>query len=147
MKIKALNLIKSFQYLILGGLIYLFFRSNQLSYFHWFNNQSAVRVIEDVRMFTVPLRGLLPEWFIYSLPDGLWLISFCLFSFEIWKDESISSLSFWTLILPIIAVLWEIAQSFRLMAGTFDWIDLLVYALVTFFIIIKLKKRQHEKTN
>jgi hypothetical protein len=38
----------------------------------------------------------------------------------------------------------EIMQVFKLVPGTFDWYDLLVYVIV-FIFVLSIKKRTHEK--
>lgn len=94
----------------------------------------------------LPARAYLPECLIYSLPDALWMLSLSTLIHTIWKDESTKSLLIWSLLTPIIAFSWEMAQGLKLIKGTFDWIDILFYGLVTITIIFNLKTTKDEKT-
>ncbi|NDH69333.1 MAG: hypothetical protein EBY22_15830 [Gammaproteobacteria bacterium] len=42
---------------------------------------------------------------------------------------------FWSMILPFIAIISEFGQIFRLVPGTFDWVDLLFYFIAIFLIL------------
>ena len=134
-----------FQYLILGLGIYVFFRSSQVYFNNWLLNQKIGFDLQWVRTYTLQLGTFLPDWFLFSLPDGLWLLSFCLLMKSLWEQDDKRKLWFWTLILPIVSLLWEIGQSIKIISGTFDFTDLLFYAIVTLIIIYKNKKTNYEK--
>ncbi|MGL4732336.1 MAG: hypothetical protein ACRCWN_01470, partial [Fusobacteriaceae bacterium] len=62
--------------LLIGVFIYIFFRSRHLFYYNFFH---ILNVDEDIREYRILLwkyRKSIPNWIIYSLPDGLWIYSF-----------------------------------------------------------------------
>ena len=125
-----------------GGMIYLMFRSESLVMFRWCEELHIKEYVDSLRMpFT------LPQWIIYSLPDGLWLCSYVLFVSTIWSFDLKQG---WPYVfsLPAIAIGSELAQAFVWMRGTFDWMDLTCYVLglLSGCVIVKyLKLRDNEK--
>jgi hypothetical protein len=131
----------------LGGLIYILFRPTNLIMFQWFDEINLTDFFKVLRFNFIPIKNSLPEWFIYSLPDGLWLLSFNLIMVQIWRNESHFFIWFWTILLPIIAVTSEIGQLLNIVPGTFDPNDILFYSLVIILIIINNKWMNYEKIN
>ncbi len=125
-----------------GCSIYIFLRPGRFIFSSCIDN---IYFLQNIRGITVPYNIYLPNWFLYSLPDGLWLFSFCLIITKIWKKENNYSLWFWSLTLPITSIIWEIGQSVNLIKGTFDFIDLLIYSIITFLTIMNNKKKNYEK--
>jgi hypothetical protein len=148
-KVKPFILVikEPFQYLILGLGIYVFFRSSQVYFNNWLLNQKIGFDLQWVRTYTLQLGTFLPDWFLFSLPDGLWLLSFCLLMKSLWGQDNKRMLWFWTLILPVVSLFWEIGQSIKIISGTFDFIDLLFYSIVTLIIIHKNTKTNYEKSH
>lgn len=62
--------------LILGILIYLLYRSRNLFYFKVLHTTFLKEPILQIRTFAKLYRKFFSTWFVYSLPDGLWLFSF-----------------------------------------------------------------------
>lgn len=71
----------------------------------------------------------MPGWFLYSLPDGLWIFSYICLILYIWKNTLTKQNLIWIFIIPFIAVFSEFAQLFKIIPGKFDNIDLLFYTL------------------
>ena len=89
--------------------------------------------INILRSNTSTYLKYLPEWVVYSLPDGLWVFSYVTLISAIFGNKiygNIYGVIF--LILPMTAILSELAQLFKLLQGTFDLVDLLCYTLGTF---------------
>ena len=59
-----------------GGLIYVCFRSKTLRFFAWIDKIGFSNVVNEIRIIIYPCKEILPNWFINSLPDGLWVYSF-----------------------------------------------------------------------
>ena len=137
----------SFFMLLLGGMIYILFRSNDLIMFTWFNKINLSELLSKWRLYFVPLKNHLPNWFLFSLPDGLWVLSFGLSMNKIWKNDSQMQIWFWSMILPFIAIISELGQIFKLVPGTFDWVDLLFYFIAIFLITKINKSNNYEKIN
>lgn len=136
---KIKSILISFLTVLLGGLIYISFRIESIRIFSWFNTINIFKSIEFIRNYTLEYETLFPEWIRFSLPDGLWLFSFISLVLIIWKHEINSHNLLWFIVLPLIAILSEIAQHKSIIPGTFDWVDLAMYALglILPFIIYK----------
>lgn len=107
----------------IGGMIYLMFRSESLVMFRWCENLHIKQYVDALR-----ISYALPQWIVYSLPDGLWLCSYVLFVSAIWNFDLKQG---WPYIfsLPVIAIGSELAQAYNLVRGTFDWTDIICYIL------------------
>ena len=73
--------------LLIGGLIYIAFRTDSLLMFKWFSALSLDNIINELRLTTMKLSPSLPNWFLYSLPDGLWIFSYVALIMTIWRNE------------------------------------------------------------
>lgn len=120
--------------LLIGGFLYLGYRTERLLMFDWVDNLGLRSTIYQFRLFCT--EHPLPSWVYYSLPDGLWLLSYMLFMNIIWSKKEEVQYIIWLYILPVIAIVSEILQIFISEIGTFDIIDLLSYvsAILTFNI-------------
>lgn len=127
--------------LILGGMIYILFRSNSLLMFDWFEQFGILDFIVKSRNLINPKTHLVPRWILYSAPDGLWLFSYICFMFVIWKNSVTTKNIIWIILLPIYAFYTEFGQFFGFISGTFDLLDLIAYGLglILPFIIFKNK--------
>jgi hypothetical protein len=67
----------------------------------------------------------LPDWMVYSLPQGLWALGFSLCLGGIWYDGPTKVGYGWLTACLILVVLWEVFQKFECIPGTFCWIDVL----------------------
>ena len=71
---------------------------------------------------------------VFSLPDGLWAMSYTMLIFHLRKDKTVRTL-IWSIIIPIVGILSEISQYYSLIPGTFDIIDLIMYFIFPIFVI------------
>jgi len=122
--------------LLLGGLIYILFRQDTLKMFSWFDSINVSAAISELRLCTVPLSGHFPNWFLYSLPDGLWLFSYLSVLLAVWDNVISKHNIHWLLLVPMIAIFSEIGQLFEIVPGTFDIFDLIFYLLGTVLPIL-----------
>lgn len=124
--------------LLIGGLIYIAFRTERLLMFKWFAALSIDNAINDIRQITMKISPSLPNWFLYSLPDGLWIFSYVALILTIWKNKIHGTSIFWVLLIPVIAIASEFGQLYSIIPGTFDITDLTFYCLgaITPFIFI-----------
>jgi len=113
--------------LLLGGLVYLSFRQDTLKMFRWFDSINLSAVISELRLLTLPLSDHLPNWFLYSLPDGLWICSYLSVLLVVWDNVISKHNIHWLLLVPMIAIFSEIGQLFKIVPGTFDILDLIFY--------------------
>lgn len=131
--------------LFLGILIYLFFRTESLKFFSWLKIIGINFLNTNLRKATFQFAKFLPDWFLFSLPDGLWIFSYVCLMLYIWKNNISKHNLFWISIIPLIAIFSEIAQIFHLVRGTFDINDLLFYLLGFFLPFIIFNKKLNYK--
>lgn len=125
--IRVLRIIAFLFPLILGGFIYIIFRTERLIMFNWFkylNLSDEINILKNFRNICS-----FPKWVIYNFLDGLWTFSYTSISLEIWKHSITRQNIFWIFSIPIIAVLSEFFQLFKIVPGTFDFIDLIFYVI------------------
>ena len=122
--------------LLLGGFIYILFRQDTLKMFSWFDNINLSTAISELRLLTAPFSGHFPNWFLYSLPDGLWLFSYLSVLLVVWDNVISKHNIHWLLLVPMVAIFSEIGQLFEIVPGTFDIFDLIFYLLGTVLPIL-----------
>ena len=125
--------------LSIGTLIYLLFRVSTLKVFSWLNFLGIDFVNNDLRKKSINYMPKIPDWFIFSLPDGIWIFSYVLVMIAIWNFTLNKKSIFWMTIIPLVAIFSEIFQIFDFIPGTFDFVDLSFYILgfILPFIIFK----------
>ena len=128
---------------VLGGLIYIIFRTDRLIMFHWFEYLNLSDEINTIKSLKNILS--LPDWFIYSLPDGLWIFSYIHISLEIWKFSITRQNIFWIFSIPITAIASEIFQLFKIIPGTFDLVDIIFYLIGIALPFIKILNTTYMK--
>ena len=130
--------------ILFGGLIYIAFRSSSIILFKWIDYMVLIDSVEDLRRVTLPFKENLPDWFLYSLPDGLWMFSYSCVVLIIWKREITKYSLLWLLSLPMISIFCEILQYYYI-NGTFDVIDIIFYIFGALLPILINKKIKNEK--
>jgi hypothetical protein len=114
--------------LLAGIAIYFLFRNTNMLLFDWFES------IRWLNRFYFPLntkdnRAL--AFFVYTLPDGLWLLSGLLFIRGIWHGNT-NLCRTYIVIFCVIAVAFEMLQASTIIPGTFDALDLLFLGFTAF---------------
>lgn len=109
--------------LLIGGLLYVLFRSTTLRMFEWFSLIGLEDVIQSARTSVFEYKNYLPNWTYFSLPDGLWIYSFTSAILIYWHNDN-QKTKLWLLIPFTTGILIEILQGFKLFPGTFDYLDL-----------------------
>ncbi|MFA8300353.1 MAG: hypothetical protein ACEPOV_09345 [Hyphomicrobiales bacterium] len=134
--------------LIIGGGIYLFFRGKNLMMFHYLKYFNLRNFIDTLReSYTQDLN--LPNWVIYSLPDGLFIYSYINLILFLWRNVIFKDSLIWLIIMPVVILLYEFGQLWGYVSGTFDLMDLFFYfigialpfLIYQRLIIIKSKRR------
>lgn len=122
-------------FFLLGVLIYIGFRSDNLMMFEW---AYAVGLDSTIRYIREGICHIAVGSFVrYSLPDGFWLLAYLLIIDVIWRDESTYKLIF-ILLLPLIAICFEFFQLAGFVKGFFDIFDLASY--IGAILVYKLTK-------
>ncbi len=115
--------------LIMGLAIYVLFRPMTLLLFHWADELSLMNSVMLVRTTLIGMEKLIPEWFIFSLPFALWILSYLLFVQAIWSQSKHWMRFVWFWCVPLFAIFVEFAQISDIVPGSFDWLDLLAITL------------------
>lgn len=117
--------------LILGVAIYVLYRSKNLYYFKFIHLLFITHHIEEARILASDYRAVFPTWFIYSLPDGLWLfgMGICfMFSREAFAFNYV-----WFTLIYIFTNFAELLQKtfggHGSLIGTYDKTDVIAYLI------------------
>ena len=126
--------------LMFGGYIYLAYRDKSLIMFQWVSSLHLDGAIEYIRRDY--RTDCINEWLVYSLPDGLWISSFIIIMYCVWRKAKKKERMTWVLSLPLAALVSEIMQLFGWLIGTFDWVDFVCYAIpILIYIIYEYKRK------
>jgi len=134
--------------ILLGGIIYISFRSKYLVLFSWSDEISISGFVNIIRNQLLPIKNYIPTWVIYSLPDGLWTYSFVSSFIVIWKNDS-DKWGYWLLIPFVLSISYELLQYFKILQGTFDIVDFstCLMASILSILIVEIIPKHHEKQN
>ena len=122
--------------MLIGGVIYVLFRSNELLMFRWFEFLKIDRVVYSLREYTFYYRKYIPESILFSLPDCLWVYSFTMFLSFYVKN-------IFLIMIPCIgSVLTEICQLWFI-PGTFDIMDVLYMLAATGIALFFIYKHRN----
>jgi hypothetical protein len=87
---------------------------------------------EFLKTTLIPLKpSILTDIFRYNLPDMLWFVSAILFLRFIWFNK-IKVQVIYIICFYVIGFVFEISQLSEKVPGTFDWLDLLFFGIVSF---------------
>ena len=133
---RGLKIFFGFIFLFIGSYLYLKFRSETLLMFKWADILGLDFIMSSIRRSFEGFNLYQMNYFVFSAPYGLWVISFCCFIGAIWhKDSSVSAI-IWRLFVPVIAISSEILQFVGFLPGTYDINDLLVLFVSTIIGLI-----------
>jgi hypothetical protein len=128
--------------LFIGGLIYICFRNENIIFFSWLRylniDYSLLRQLKISK-------NIISLFIIYSLPNGLWVLSGLLI-LKIFLKNDKKVLIFYSVIFIILSILYEICQLLYIIPGTFDIIDLItIFIFSSFGFFINIYKGKYEK--
>ena len=125
--------------LVAGGLIYTLFRPTTLL---GFRLTDAIGLSQLINNWRTALATQQPAPFIvYCLPNGLWSAAFILIMDRLFAHQPLRQRLCWTAVIPGIGIAAELLQAVGIVPGTFDWLDILCYAVpyLVYVGIIRLK--------
>lgn len=117
--------------LLIGGLIYIFWRVDHLFMFRWFDMLGLTPIIESMRAVAMPARPFVPDWILFSLPDGTWVYACVAFFGRLWREGPRWAQVLWIGMGPAMAIGGELGQIPGWVPGTFDWVDFVCYVVAT----------------
>lgn len=126
--------------LLLGGMIYLFFRPSQPYFFHWIRVIGLGDWISHVRANTLSSGSYIPKWIINSLPNGLWAFAYAILITGIWTGSKSWLKYIWMSSIPILVLGYEFLQYPGVIPGTFCIRDIIFGTIgLLFGILIGVK--------
>lgn len=121
--------------LITGVAIYLLFRDRHHLVFTLVD---AVGLGPAIDLLRAHCRGVsLPEFCLFSLPDGLWSTSYILAIHSLWAKAPRRTRLLWASVIPLIGACSECLQYVSLLPGQYDVADLLCYLVPLILYYIK----------
>lgn len=124
----------------IGELVYILYRPLTLC---MFKPLEQMGLLDDVRALRsahwLPPIETVPEWVVYSLPDGMWLLSY-MFAMEfIWNNDSKHIRLFFIWAMPVAIIAHEFCQLMGLASGTWDILDLTSYSIAIIIYLLTKK--------
>ena len=113
--------------IVVGGLIYILFRTESLLMFRWAESLSLTDLITRGRAAAAPLLPYVPGVVLFSVPDGVWVFSATAFFARLWHDGPMWMRAGWIGAAPAMAIGGELGQIVGLVPGTFDVLDMIAY--------------------
>jgi hypothetical protein len=128
-----------------GGIIYILLRPKKALFLETFDNSGISDVINSFREITVPTHRFFPDWFIYTLPNGLWAFAYTLLIFTLWQTHRSGLKYIWFVSIPVLIFGFELMQLAGHIPGTFAFDDILSGFLGITLGILTAKLYPYEK--
>lgn len=133
----ATEIILGVLFLVCGCAIYLLFRSKSLNIYKWCSAIGLSNAIDTLRSSCHNWN--VPYWVKFSLPDGLYSAAYILIINAIWYKNNGLVKYIIVSVVPLLTISSEILQFFGLVKGTFDFYDIVCYAIPPLlYIVIKI---------
>lgn len=117
---------------VIGGFIYLIWRTDTLLMFRWCGRLGVLPLVLDLRHHLSAARCHLPDWALYSLPDACWVYAATCAQRLIWQRRVAPlAASIWASVPPVLAIGGELGQLAKVVPGTFCSCDLVLCLLAT----------------
>jgi len=105
--------------LLLGGMIYFLFRASEPVFLKWIPGPGIASWFGLVRQSSVSFSRSLPEWIVFSLPNGLWAFAYSLLITGIWAGSKSWLRIFWMASIPVLVLGFELLQLTGTIPGIF----------------------------
>jgi hypothetical protein len=128
-KYNGLSIYLSLLAILGGGAIYIMFRNSEPVFFGWIRNVGLGHLLDIVRQYARNHNLLLPEWIIYSLPNGLWAFGYAILISSIWRGSSSPIRYLWLASIPVLVIGYEVLQYPGIAPGIFSIKDLILGAI------------------
>lgn len=123
--------------LFAGVVIYLVGRTETLVVFSWLRVLGLGSFVAALRVGTESVSVHLPDFVRYSVPDGLWVLSFSLAIQFVWWGYRLRGRALaWHTFPVLLGVGSEIGQMIGWVHGTFDLCDVVAYASGSLFVAV-----------
>lgn len=148
-KFKGLYIFISSLSLLFGGLIYILFRSSDFLFFRWIDGLGLSNWLRISRENTLSLSPFIPDWIIFSLPNGLWAFAYSLLISGIWSGSKSNLKYIWLISIPVLVLGFEFLQFSGIINGTFCIQDIafglagIITGIITGRKLTKPKNHEH----
>jgi len=115
--------------IFIGGMIYVCWRVDHLFMFRWFDTLGLTPAVEACRAFAMPARPYIPDWILFSVPDGTWVYACVAFFGRLWRQGPLWAQVLWIGLGPAMAIGGELGQIPGWVPGTWDWVDFVCYVV------------------
>ena len=106
----------------IGAMIYVLFRTTTLLVFDWLETVRLLQPSLHLRQACSEIR--LPDWLLYSLPDGLWVYALTSWMILIWDRKPPLP---WLLVGIALGLGGELGQLMGIVPGTYQNLDMIFY--------------------
>ena len=128
-------------------IIYILFRKETLLVFKWIENIGLFNMTCLFRENFLWIHKFIPDFVLYSLPDGIWVYSSTYALILIWGCNYNNKSSLFWILSPIVCCFSvEILQGIGFVKGTFCFIDLICYVLFFLLSILFSFQRSNYET-
>lgn len=142
------TLVLSFLLLGSGMLIYMYLRPGEAKFLQWLPEFIAGTERPSTAQQSSILSRILPSWFIFSLPAGLWAMAYAIIIIRIWRGQNSRLRILWYLSIPVLVFGFEFCQLWGIVPGTFCYQDLIAGLLgLLLGSIISIKRLKIRKIN
>jgi len=118
-RFNRLNILLGSFALLLGGIIYILFRASEPVFFKWIPGPGLASWFGFARQSSVTFSHSLPEWIVFSLPNGLWAFAYALIITGIWAGSKSWLRIFWMASIPVLVLGFELLQLTGTIPGIF----------------------------
>ena len=113
--------------LVVGAILYMLFRPRVLLGFVVADRMGLGPMVDRWREAVSSWQ--LPEFVVFCLPNGLWAAAWVLIADGLFRHHPRCTRLLWAAAIPTLGVASELMQGMGFLPGTFDWMDLLCYAV------------------
>ena len=111
--------------LMTGGFIYIFLRPVPPLFFGLLELSGLSGLLDAVRLTTLTITPMVPDWVVYSLPQGLWAFAYAVIIMGIWKNRHAWISYLWLSTIPLLVFGFEGLQYTGVVRGTYCLLDML----------------------
>ncbi len=110
----------------MGGMIYVLFRTSEFRFFRWAGSPGVEHRLFEWRNSYLDGSLQLPDWMVYSLPEGLWAFAYGILIAALWARQRSRVKYLWLITVPLLPAIYELLQYLRFIPGTGCLTDLLL---------------------
>lgn len=102
----------------------MFLRPGEFVFHRWLSVVGLDKLFTLARQSGTSSDGFIPDWILYSLPNGFWAFAYYLLITGIWQGSSSPLRYFWFATIPILVLGFEFLQGAGIIRGIFSLMDL-----------------------